>query len=82
MAHAGGLHPRRSGSNGCQGMHGCLFDAQWCPAMRPQVCFERNVHGRSRADIEAMATAWEPVPPLLQQLDASALLFPGNKGFC
>ena len=48
--------------------------------MRLQVCFQRNVHGRSRADVEAMAAAWDPVPPLFQQLDASALLSVGDKG--
>ena len=40
-----------------------------------QVCFARNVHGRTLDDIAAMAAAWEPVPPLFQQLDASGLLF-------
>jgi hypothetical protein len=29
----------------------------------PQVCFKQNIHGRSLADISAMATAWEAAPP-------------------
>ena len=32
------------------------------------------MHARTRDDIAAMAAAWEPVPPLFQQLDASGLL--------
>jgi hypothetical protein len=28
-----------------------------------QVCFKQNIHGRSLADIKAMAKAWEAAPP-------------------
>jgi hypothetical protein len=28
-----------------------------------QVCFKQNIHGRSLADITAMAKAWEAAPP-------------------
>ena len=55
-----------------------VFDWKEMPPVLLQVCFERNVHGRTRGDIEAMAAAWEPVPPLFQQLDASALLSGGG----
>jgi hypothetical protein len=28
-----------------------------------QVCFKQNIHGRSLAEISAMAKAWEAAPP-------------------
>jgi hypothetical protein len=39
-----------------------------------QVCFKRNVHGRSREDVLAAAGEWEATPPVYPQLEASAWL--------
>ncbi|KAK9817310.1 hypothetical protein WJX72_012496 [[Myrmecia] bisecta] len=39
----------------------------------PQVCFTRNVHHRSLADIQALAKQWEPTPVVYPQLDVACL---------
>lgn len=43
----------------------------WCCA--GQVCFKRNIHGRSLADIQAMAKAWEAAPPNTTLASADSL---------
>lgn len=40
----------------------------------PAVCAARNVHGRTRAEIDAMAYMWEEPPPLYTQLSVVSLL--------
>eukprot|EP00884_Botryococcus_braunii_P006620 jgi/Botrbrau1/1595/Bobra.0185s0014.2 len=39
-----------------------------------EVCYSRNIHGRSREDIADMAAAWEDCPPLYTLLDVSKLI--------
>jgi hypothetical protein len=64
-----------------RGRHWSGFPA-FPSAMRPssralmcmQVCHERNVHGRSLADIEELAAHYDPPPHTLPCVDMGALL--------
>lgn len=58
-----------------QGIWTC-FD---CKFRLLQVCFKRNVHGRTLEDIEAALQQWEPAPPSYPQLDPTSLLRPSTK---
>ncbi|XP_019851537.1 PREDICTED: YLP motif-containing protein 1-like [Amphimedon queenslandica] len=41
-----------------------------------EVCAKRNIHNRTREEIELLAKQWEPTPPHFLQLDVTSLLSP------
>ena len=44
----------------------------------PHVCYARNVHNRSSADIQALARGWEPTPAHYNKVDLRGFLQSGE----